>query len=291
MKTRRRGKATVLTGQRPRKRSGIRRLMIRVLRPVAIGLGVIAVGALLIKPLSRGIFRLRAWVEGAHSTARQAELDVEFSDEVRAQLSEKQQGEIVRTLSEAQDLDHAHLESLARAILVMHRARSVALVRLAPDRISVRMEFHEPRYRVQADKTRLVSREGAIYGAPMTEKDMNLPFLNGIIHKGEEPASFHEDGRLVVTVETAELVKEAVKLIEALSEHNVTPSGVTFTPYRGFSVNLSDSELEVSFGRAPFGERPARLVAILDKLKAKGTLASRIELDFDGKAFIKEKPL
>ena len=58
-----------------------------------------------------------------------------------------------------------------------------------------------------------------------------------------------------------------------------------------FFVVMKDNEAEVALGRPPFAEKLVKLGELINKLSKKGDVASRIELDYQGKAFIKLKKM
>jgi hypothetical protein len=50
-----------------------------------------------------------------------------------------------------------------------------------------------------------------------------------------------------------------------------------------------DDDTEIVIGLQPFAYKLKKLQNILDGLRRDGIVASRIELDYEGKAFIKER--
>ena len=73
------------------------------------------------------------------------------------------------------------------------------------------------------------------------------------------------------------------------SNHKI--KSIEFKRFRGFFVVLQTSETEVALGRSPFSGKLVRLHEILKRLEKTSSTAARIELDYQGKAFIKEKKL
>ena len=67
---------------------------------------------------------------------------------------------------------------------------------------------------------------------------------------------------------------------------------MSYRRFRGFFVILEAQETRFQVpGRAPFAGKLDKLQGILSKLDAKGEVAQRVELDYQGKAFIKLKKM
>jgi len=99
------------------------------------------------------------------------------------------------------------------------------------------------------------------------------------------------DNSLKVRDDEKARIKEVIRLVQLSKQNKIEMTQIVFKQYRGFVSLIQKDNIEVSFGRAPFKARFVRLQNILDNLKHRGILYSKIELDYDGKAFIKEKRL
>ena len=288
MKTGRKRKA-ILSGQRPERRHASKFLPSKrsVLTALAI-LSSLATAAYLAPKLANNVALMSIW-QG--SLTKKSPLRVVFGKGSSDHLRPEQKTEIAGAIGRLPNLSYHQLSTTARNILQAHNAREVSLSHQGLGLVHVETFFHVPRLRVQVDRIRLISDLGAIYGQPQSDLEHSLPFVSGVFERKDSDYRFTEDGVLIAKPDEALLVREAIDLEDATRNRNQTPISIAFNSFRGFTVVLSNTGIEVLFGRFPFGERPTRLVSILDKLKAKGMSASRIELDFDGKAFVKEKPL
>ena len=92
-----------------------------------------------------------------------------------------------------------------------------------------------------------------------------------------------------MTAAESRAIEDVLELIEALKADATEYSHINFIKHRGFSITLKGDSTEVFLGNAPYNVKITRMHSIILDLRKKGSQAQRIELDYDGKAFIKEK--
>lgn len=169
--------------------------------------------------------------------------------------------------------------------------KQVRFVQTDNHTVYVSLSFREPRFRISADQIRLLSTEGHVYGHPTTSQERSLPLISGIFMDNDIPIRLHEDGSLALSNQQKIALQDVLHLANLAAQNNVKYDEMNYVAYRGVTLLDRQTGIEVSLGKPPFEKKISRLEKILLKLKQKGTMAERIELDYDGKAFIKEKSL
>lgn len=188
----------------------------------------------------------------------------------------------------------AETGSLAAASAKLQKEFEVKLVRFVQTdnhTVYVSLFFREPRFRISADQIRLLSTEGDVYGQPTTPQERSLPLISGIFMDNDIPIRLHGDGSLALSNQQKIAIQDVLHLAKLAEENKVIYDEMNYVAFRGVTLLDRQTGVEVSLGKPPFEKKISRLEKILLKLKQKGTMAERIELDYDGKAFIKEKSL
>lgn len=202
-------------------------------------------------------------------------------------LAEFDRESLQSKLSEAADAG-ASLADLARTAGSLAPLSKVEIIRAAPGKIVVGFERRTPALRIDRgnDPTviRLVDSAGFIYGSccvlPIQESESLLPLLTGL------PAADQTGGN---SKEEQALIREALGLNEGLTAKNIKTSAIRYQNHRGFFVIMEPGPIEISIGRPPFDDKISRLAEVLERVDRQKV--SRIELDYHGKAFIKERKL
>lgn len=140
-------------------------------------------------------------------------------------------------------------------------------------------------YRSDKD-TWLVSVDAEIYGSSAGENCPG-PLLSGVLEERKNRTSRY--GVMQLIPEEQKQIQAAVDLLTVLRKHGHQPASLTYEKYRGFHVTLEGLETEIALGNPPFDTKLEKLGEVLEKIRSKGEVAQRIELDFQGKAFIKLK--
>lgn len=161
----------------------------------------------------------------------------------------------------------------------------VRLVRTGHDQLYLYIKPRKPYLRIFTGKVRLLSETGQIYGLALPNHE-NLPMLKGI---PIENASWRSDGTLHIAKESEQLINQALELVKLARSFRAEIDAVSYIPYRGFSFTRASDNIEAVVGFSPFDEKLDRLLKLVGSLKKKGSHVERIELDYQGKAFIKEK--
>ena len=177
------------------------------------------------------------------------------------------------------------LDELAKIAGSLAPLSRVEVVRTSPEKIVIGFERRTPSMRIDRGSTlRLIDSGGFIYGSccqlPAQEAESQLPLLTGL--------SAAEDGGLSPREERT-LIGEALGLNGGLIGKGIRVASLRYQNHRGFFTVMDPEGIEVSMGRAPFEDKLNRLAEVL--LRIDRQKVSRIELDYHGKAFIKERKL
>lgn len=281
----RKKKSSVLTRQKPkrgRKRPLAERL--KLYGTVAAAVVAIAVGAFAIYSFK---------TEGLFVADRPDRIDwrVSIKTNDADSLPEKAVEDIVATVKKlAGDGSKKSLARAAEAVQKLDSYAQVSLLKLAPSELAVHVKRRTPALCVSADRLRFVAADGVVYGAPDNAEACPGPTVTGIFDERRK-FTLKSDYTLQLEADERTILREAVELYRLAKEKHQAFAQVDYRRYRGFFVTLQGSGAGVAIGRAPFSGKLDKLSTILSKLEAKGQVAERIELDYQGKAFIKSKKM
>jgi len=183
----------------------------------------------------------------------------------------------------------AALETLAAKLQVEHLAERVSLVKTGAHRMAVMLYPREPILRIEADKMRLLTKTGLVYGEPSDEPSgENLVVLTKFFDSQKARFDFAKDATLVLNKDEAKRIKDAIDLHEQAVASQLSLQSITYISHRGFELQLQEPPVVVMVGEPPYAEKLQQLRRLLDKTLENGRQVVRIELDYNGKAFIKE---
>jgi hypothetical protein len=181
----------------------------------------------------------------------------------------------------------AELLKAVGSVKAMETFAKVHLVRTGENTLTLYYAKRVPVMCYRADKdTWLVSDQAEIYGSA-SGSGCPGPLLSGVIEDKKNRSSRY--GVMQLVPEEQKQIEAAINLLSVLRKHGHQPSSLTYEKYRGFYINLEGLETDIALGNPPFDTKLEKLGEVLEKIKSKGEVAQRIELDFQGKAFIKLK--
>ena len=189
----------------------------------------------------------------------------------------------------------AELSTLAKQVEGLGMLDGVKVIRPLADTVILSAEIRRPALLVSVGaKTRFLSLDGTVFGDSADNSGNpsgSLPtvLVTGIFDGRPNPA-VDSSLRIIVTPEERRHLSEAIEIWQRSVESGVDVRSVGFQKFRGYAITLND-ETEIVIGIKPFDYKLKKLRGILDGLKKDGVVASRIELDYEGKAFIKERKL
>ena len=205
-------------------------------------------------------------------------IKVQFIEERSQKISEKNKRAITEAIHKKMAGSSIDLLKITQIIKRKLELDSVRVVMPYPDHLVLNLIQRKPFLGIKLKSFHWVSHSGHIYGSIKKPKDLKLPFLKGIPRRSKK---FTRESQSL-------LIKEAVTLVKNLQEQSYQIHLVEYLPYRGFKVKTID-DIDIFMGRKPFRSRIKRLRKITTRMSAKGVRVSRIELDYNGKAFIKER--
>lgn len=207
-------------------------------------------------------------------------------------LADKAAEQVIATVKRnLGDGSKADLRRAARLAQQTDSYATVHILRTGETGVVIEVMPRQPLLCVEADHLRYVAIDGAIYGALDTPEACPGPVLKGVFPESRMRFPQSEQQTLTLDPEEQAIIHEAVELVQLLKAQSFQVAGLEHRRYRGFFVKLKDGDLEIAVGRTPFVGKLTKLTGILDKLQQKGEQASRIELDYQGKAFIKLKKM
>lgn len=128
-----------------------------------------------------------------------------------------------------------------------------------------------------------LSARGKIYAIA---EQQDYPQLLGILTDGY---LLDSEGLVIVDQQEQQIIIQAIELFTTARAEGLPLQKLFFENHRGFRVKITGSETEIFLGNAPFAAKLDKLREILVSLQARNRQATRIELDYVDKAFIKEK--
>ncbi|MCX6104762.1 MAG: hypothetical protein NTY08_02910 [Proteobacteria bacterium] len=281
---------SVLTRQKPRnQKSRWRSLKARVIG-IALFCGVVAGGAFI---YSKNRFQRSNLSVKSARVIDPNSWDLVLKLGEHTSISDQARSDLLNTTRHLLGQgSHEDLEMAAKAIQKLGSYADVRVTKIAPFNVIISLTKREPVFCVESDKLRLVSTLGEIYG----QVDQSAgeacpgPVLSGVF-EDRLPVELGEDLTVTVDSTTKLLLREAITLLQDARKKDLVLEHLQLQKFRGFVCELAATKTEVALGRAPFVEKLDKLKGILDKLALRQEQAQRIELDYQGKAFVKLKKM
>ncbi len=183
--------------------------------------------------------------------------------------------------------DKRKLAAIVQQIQTRYAAKRVSIVRNSEHQLLLQMTHHRPAMIVDFDRLRFINEDGFIYGEAEATSTQIFPYLTGLKQKTTEIKRLPEQ-TYQISDSNQSIIFDALLLVQESLRYNVRYESIHYDAYRGFKAKLSQSDLEIQIGLAPFTEKLKRLKLILRNLESKGKKAKVIELDYQNKAFIQE---
>lgn len=201
-------------------------------------------------------------------------------------LSESEQTAILQKYREMSKVDPDELERFSRTLFRGMGLRSIQLIQTAPDRIAIATENFTPRLIADLDKPRFVTADGIVFGTVGSDVTPGLPTLHGLYKNA--PFTKSENETLVLSAANQKIVDEALLAIQEAARYNIQYSSLTYNEFRGLSAQMLELDYRITLGDPPFKAKYQNLEKVITSLKDRGTQRASIEVDFKGKAFVKE---
>lgn len=198
----------------------------------------------------------------------------------------RQNKQKVLRIFEEKKSNFASLQSLADFLQKSFPLAQTNIIQTGPQKLKIILTERSPVLTLYAEKPRLISSSGEVYGEA-GPKDIHLPSAYDLLEKSRDSYIFSEANALLISQEESERMTEALLILSLSEKFSLAPKSISFIPYRGFKLHLKGSSVEVFLGRKPFEYKFVKLLEILKQTQEANQEANTIELDYEGKAFIK----
>ena len=189
----------------------------------------------------------------------------------------------------------SELRLLSRQVESAGLLESVRIVRPLVDTVVLTAEIRRPTLLIDVGgRTRFLTADGTVFGdINDTTVQLNFPKpsvrLTGIFEQRPNP-QIDSSNRVITNSDERRHLRDALEIWRLVEENKIQVKQLNFQKFRGFAL-LLDDDTEIVIGLKPFAYKLKKLNDILAGLARDGVVASRIELDYEGKAFIKERKL
>lgn len=278
-------KSSVLRRQKPRKKRGGGQAS--VARRFAWGLAVAGAVALAAAGYYGSQKAYETFLAWRHAPV-EWRVDVRLDDKVA--LDPGKRRAIVTTAREELGAGTpAELEETAIRLQRQTAFADVRVLKTARNRVTLSLTPRRPVACIDADRLRLVTGDGRVYGAPKRSTCPGL-LLTGFF-ANPETLSLREDRTVALGESQSRSLDRALRLYRDVREAGYNLNSIDFKRYRGFFAELAPDGPTVAFGQPPFEEKLEKLKNVLKNLENRKRVARRIELDYHGKAFVKFEEL
>ena len=285
MVKRNRSKAdNLLAGQKPGRKKYVskRRLRLLIVRSVQTAALIAITTAILL------LWQKNPWNGWLQSPADERSWNVSFVHGKNQARLEEQRRKIPAYVNRLLRNGEIPVKDLAARLQRKFQAETVSVMKLRPYHLLVEIIPRSPVARILADRKRLVSGNGLVYGRA-DERKGRLPLLTGFLPTDPGKLRWNSDASLNLKQDTRQRIRTALDLREQLRRSNIRVDRIHHVPFRGYGATVHPEGIQVTLGSPPFAHRIRRLREILLRLKRTGDLATRIELDYNGKAFVKTR--
>lgn len=201
-------------------------------------------------------------------------------------LSESEQTAILEKYQALNGVSSEELESFSRSVFRNLGLRSIQLIQTAPDQLSIATENFTPRIIAQLDKPRFVTDDGIVFGTVGPNEVPTMPRLEGLYKNA--PFTKSENETMVLSAANQKIVDLALLAIREGARYNIQYSLLTYNEFRGLSAQMLESDYRITLGDPPYDRKYERLAKVIASLRDRGSLRASIEVDYKGKAFVKE---
>lgn len=167
--------------------------------------------------------------------------------------------------------------------------RSITLIRTAPERLAIGTEPFAAEMIVELDRRRFATADGIIFGELSEGQISPLPVLKGLDRRQNMTRT--ANGTYRVSSGNQKIINEALLAIHEGSKYNIKYRSLVYDDFRGISGDLEASSYRVTLGFKPYSNKYMKLEKIILSLKERGLSSATIEVDYKGKAFVKESVL
>ena len=156
------------------------------------------------------------------------------------------------------------------------------------DKYNINLNFRQVSAYIKAEKIYPLSKAGKVFNAASYQEDLDpsMPLILDVLEKNKSHPLL-DDQTLLLSRNESLLLQEALELLEMLKNNSIMVEYIQYINKRGF-VFYTQDKISIFIGDPPFQKKIANLIALKQKTAKNNVKLTKIELDFDGKAFIKE---
>jgi hypothetical protein len=206
-----------------------------------------------------------------------------------AGLDADEQTRVLKTYQQLTAVNPKAMKSMAIELHQQLGLRRIDLVQTAPFRLSIATHPFVASLVVELDRPRFVTDDGVIFGQLSPNEATTLPMLRGLDRSA--PLIRTANGTFVPGAGQQRQIEEALLAIKEGRRYNILYRSLTYDDFRGLSGELVEPSYRITLGFRHFENKYLKLDKILTSLKQRGLTAATIELDYKGKAFVKESVL
>ena len=186
--------------------------------------------------------------------------------------------------------NNASLSTLAKKIQNNSFFSQVTIVKNFPRKISVFLKERTPVMAIaSANNKYLLSNKGEVYGSYSPKTNKNLTLLHGVLSLKKNKRNLNKNNSIIIAADEQKIIQESLELHQLTAHKNLQVKKILYKKYRGFTITLKKEDLEVVLGKDFFMKKINRLSDILRKIGKDVHTIQKIELDYEGKAFIQKK--
>ncbi len=209
--------------------------------------------------------------------------------QARRSLSEQEKTTILARYRGLDGSRPQDLKNFSKGLYQTMGLKSIQLIQTAPDRLSIATEAFTPRLVAELDQLRFVTDDGTVFGSQGAGESSALPVLRGLYKNS--PLVKSDNDTFILSNANQRIVDEALLAIQEASRYNIQYRSLTFDEFRGLSAEMLEPNYRITLGFRPFDSKYLKLEKIIESLKDRGLSSATIELDYKGKAFVKETVL
>ena len=142
---------------------------------------------------------------------------------------------------------------------------------------------------VDLDRRRFTTDDGIVFGEVADGSASSLPVLKGLDRRNAMQKT--ANGTYTVSAGNQKIIDEALLAIHDGSKYNIKYRSLVYDDFRGLSGDLEAMNYRVTLGFKPYSNKYMKLEKIILSLKERGLSSATIEVDYKGKAFVKESVL
>ncbi len=208
---------------------------------------------------------------------------------VTRSIEPKDEEKIRSAYQKLNQVDRATMSNLAIQVQEGVGLRKIELIQSTPYRIMIASHPFVPKMMVELDSLRFVSDDGIIFGRVNEGDNFSIPTLRGLDRK--TILSKNKNGTYITTSGNQRIIEESLLALQIGEVHGVHFKSLYYDDFRGISGELVDPTYRITLGFRPFESKFVKLDKILPNLRERGITSASIELDYKGKAFVKESVL